>query len=98
MKRKRDANGKFVKMYPTREEYEAKIVAYELKIKFLEGVLSNVAWKAGYWKKEYLSYVEQYKGLSAYSNKQGRCIEWLVKRMGPFLRWRYFRALDKGLL
>ena len=35
MKQKRDENGKFVKMYPSREEYESKIAKLEKEIDML---------------------------------------------------------------
>jgi hypothetical protein len=50
MKQKRDAQGRFVKMYPTREEYEAKIAELETELgakRILIGNLKNLIEVAG---------------------------------------------------
>jgi hypothetical protein len=98
MKQKRDANGKFVKMYPSREEYEAKIAKLEEKVDKLALEGQEAKNEASFWRQEYNAKQYELK-----EQQQMLCTSelhrfWLIKHCGFILRWRYDKAVEKGEL
>lgn len=98
MKQKRDENGKFVKMYPSREEYEAKIAKLEKDIDTLASKGQEAKNEAAFWKQEY-GVIKK-----AYEESDGKVIDlevvkaWFLKNCGPILRWRYYKAVEEETL
>jgi hypothetical protein len=95
MKQKRDENGKFVKMYPTREEYVAKIAELEKSVDNLASQAQEAKNEAAFWKQEY--------GVmkKAYEEADDKVLDleivkaWFLKSCGPILRWRFYKAVEE---
>jgi hypothetical protein len=98
MKQKRDANGKFVKMYLSREEYVAKIAELEKTVDNLASQAQEAKNEAAFWKQEY--------GVmkKAYEESDDKVLDleivkaWFLKNCGPILRWRYYKAVEEEAL
>lgn len=95
MKQKRDENGKFVKMYPSREEYESKIAKLEKDIDMLATKAQESKNEAAFWRQEY--------GImkKAYEEADNKVLDleivkaWFLKHCGPILRWRFYKAVEE---
>lgn len=98
MKQKRDENGKFVKMYPSREEYESKIAKLEKEIDMLATKGQESKNEAAFWRQEYTAKQNELK-----EQQEMLCTSelhrfWFLKHCGFLLRWRYDKAVEKGEL
>lgn len=98
MKQKRDKNGKFVKMYPTREEYIAKIAMLEDTVDSLAHQCQEAKNDAAFWRQEYNAKQNELK-----EQQEMLCTSelhrfWFLKHCGFILRWRYYKAVDSGEL
>ena len=94
MKQKRDANGKFVKMYPTREEYESKIAKLEKDIDMLATKWQEAKNEAAFWEQEYNTKQNELK-----EQQEMLCASelhrlWFLKHCGFFLRRKYYKAVN----
>lgn len=98
MKQKRDENGKFVKMYPTREEYESKIAKLEETINKLAHDAQESKNEAAFWKQEYTAKQRELKELQEMLCTSELHRFWFLKHCGFILRWRYDKAVNKGEL
>jgi hypothetical protein len=97
MKQRRDANGKFVKMYPTREEYEAKIAKLSEECEsWFRQAQKESKW-CGEWKKSYESEVEKVHRLEHLVCIFSKSMLWLYDRV-PFWTKKKFRSYYEGLL
>lgn len=96
MKQKRDENGKFVKMYPTREEYEAKIAKLEETINKLEHHAQESKNEAAFWRQEYGGIKRWNDELEDKVTSLEIVKFWFLKNCGPILRWRYYKAVENG--
>ena len=88
MKQKRDKNGKFVKMYPTREEYIAKIAMLEDTVDSLAHQCQEAQNDAAFWRQEYNAKQNELK-----EQQEMLCTSelhrfWFLKHCGFILRWR----------
>lgn len=96
MKQKRDAQGRFVKMYPTREEYEAKIAKLEEKIESIAFRASMANNNASLWENNYHTEKERFEVAKELVNKRGEAIEWLLSKLPFWARnkfWKRFGTL-----
>jgi hypothetical protein len=98
MKQKRDANGKFVKMYPTREEYEAKIAELEKTLDKMATESQNTKNEAAFWKQEYSAMKKSYEEADDKALDLEIVKAWFLKNCGPILRWRYYKAVEEEAL
>ena len=98
MKQKRDLNGKFVKMYPSREEYEAKIALLAAELDDREQSLVKVDNELKFWKQEYNAKQNELKEKQDMLCNSELHRFWFLKHCGFILRWRYYRAVDSGEL
>ena len=71
MKQKRDAQGRFVKMHLTREEYEAKIAELEEKIESIAFRASIANNNASLWKNNYHTEKERFEVAKELVNELG---------------------------
>lgn len=94
MKQKRDKNGKFVKMYPTREEYIAKIAMLEDTVDSLAHQCQEAKNECAFWMQEHAVVAEQNRKLNKDLVRQHNIRGWFLNHAGPILRWRYFRAVN----
>ena len=96
MKQKRDAQGRFVKMHLTREEYEAKIAELEEKIESIAFRASIANNNASLWKNNYHTEKERFEVAKELVNKRGEAIEWLLSKLPFWTRnkfWKKFGTL-----
>lgn len=98
MKQKRDENGKFVKMYPSREEYESKIAKLEKEIDMLATKGQESKNEAAFWRQEYTAKQNELK-----EQQEKLCTSelhrfWFLKHCGFFLRRKYYKAVNNGEL
>lgn len=98
MKRKRDANGKFVKMYPTREEYESKIAKLEETINKLAHDAQESKNEASFWRQEYGGMKRVHDELEDKVTSLEIVKFWFLKHCGPILRWRFYKAVEEESL
>ena len=98
MKRKRDENGKFVKMYPTREEYEAKIVKLEKDIDVLAIKGQEAKNEAAFWRQEYNAKQNELKEQQEMLCASETHRFWFLEHCGFFLRRKYYNAVNNGEL
>lgn len=98
MKQKRDANGKFVKMYPSREEYEAKIAELDSTINKLAHEAQEAKNDASFWRQEYGGMKRVHDELEDKVTSLEIVKFWFLKHCGFLLRWRYYKAVNKGEL
>lgn len=97
MKQRRDANGKFVKMYPTREEYEAKIAKLETECSRWMSIANEESKWCVKWKKSYEFEVERGHELKDIGDVLIQSMLWLYDRV-PFWTKKKFRSYYEGLL
>ena len=83
MKQKRDAKGRFAKMCPTREEYEAKI--------------AKLSKECGAWKKSYEFEVEKGHQLKDIGDVLIQSMLWLYDRV-PFWTKKKFKSYYEELI
>lgn len=95
MKQKRDENGKFVKMYPTREEYEAKIALLAAELDDREQSLVKVDNELKFWKQEYSVMKKVHDELEDKVTSLEIVKFWFLKHCGPILRWRFYKAVEE---
>lgn len=98
MKQKRDEHGKFVKMYPSREEYESKIAELQKSVDRLACQVQESKNESAFWKQEYNTKQNELK-----EQQEMLCTSelhrfWFLKHCGFILRWRYYNAVNKGEL
>lgn len=98
MKQKRDANGKFVKMYPTREEYEAKIATLEKAFNKLSHEGQEAKNEAAFWKQEYTAKQNELQEVQEMLTTSETQRFWFLKHCGFFLRKKYYKAVNGGEL
>lgn len=98
MKQKRDANGKFVKMYPTREEYEARILYLEKTVDRLACQVQEAKNESAFWKQEYGVMKKSYEEADDKALDLEIVKAWFLKNCGPILRWRYYKAVEEEAL
>lgn len=98
MKQKRDANGKFVKMYLTREEYEAKIAELDSSINKLAHEAQEAKNEASFWRQEYSVMKKSYEEADDKAFDLEIVKAWFLKNCGPILRWRYYKAVEEEAL
>lgn len=96
MKQKRDANGKFVKMYLTREEYEKKVVELENRVNTLAREAQDSKNESSFWKQEYGQLKHQNEELQEMVTSLEIVKYWFLKHCGPILRCRFYKAEKKG--
>lgn len=97
MKQKRDTQGRFVKMYPTREEYEAKIAELETECnRWFSQAHEESKWCAA-WKKSYKSSVEKEHQLKDIGDVLIQSMIWLYDRV-PFWTKKQFKAYYEELI
>ena len=94
MKQKRDENGKFVKMYPTREEYEAKIAKLEETVDGLAHQCQEAKNDAAFWKQEYVEIKRVHDEMEDKVTNLEIVKFWFLKHCGPILRWRFYKAVE----
>jgi hypothetical protein len=98
MKQKRDANGKFVKMYLTREEYDAKVAELEKDVNRLALVAQDAKNQTSFWRQEY----NEIKRISEEQRMEITDLQlvkfWFLKHCGPILRWRFYKAVEEEAL
>ena len=98
MKRKRDENGRFVKMYLTREEYDAKITELEKTVDSLAKECQEAKNEVAFWKQEYETKDRLYKEQERHFKKIAAMRNWLYERAGWLTKLRYHKAQDNGEL
>jgi chromosome segregation ATPase len=98
MKQKRDANGKFVKMYPTREEYEAKVKTLRAELDDREKSLVIADNELKFWKQEFGELKRTNERLQESVTSLEVVKYWFLKHCGPILRWRYNKAVEEEKL
>ena len=98
MKQKRDENGKFVKMYPSREEYELKIAKLEERIDSLEHSAVQTNNELAFWKQEYNRVKALHRGQETFLKQVLAMRNWLYKRCGIITKIRYNKAKANGEL
>lgn len=98
MEQKRDANGKFVKMYPSREEYEAKIKALRAELEDREKSLARADNELKFWKQEFGELKRTNERLQESVTNLEVIKYWFLKHCGFFLRKKYYRAVENGEL
>jgi hypothetical protein len=98
MKQKRDANGKFVKMYLTREEYDVKIADMQETIDSIAHQAQEAKNESAFWRQEYDSLSLKNKGLEASLKKITSMRNWLYENAGFFLKSRYIKEVEKGTI
>jgi chromosome segregation ATPase len=98
MKQKRDENGKFVKMYPSREEYEAKIKTLRAELEDREKSLEKVNNELKFWKQEFGELKRTNEKLQESVTSLEVVKYWFLKHCGFFLRKKYYRAVEKDEL
>lgn len=98
MKQERDANGKFVKMYPTREEYEARIIYLEKTVDRLSCQVQEAKNESALWKQEYGVMKKSYEEADDKALDLEIVKAWFLKNCGPILRWRYYKAVEEEAL
>jgi hypothetical protein len=97
MKQKRDAQGRFVKMYPTREEYEAKIAKLSEECdSWFKQAQKESRWSAA-WKRSYESEVEKGHQLKDIGDILIQSMIWLYDR-APFWTKKQFKAYYEELI
>lgn len=97
MKQKRDAQGRFVKMYLTRQEYEARIAQLsEEREAMFRRACEESNWCAT-WKKSYESSVEKEHQLKDIGDILIQSMIWLYDRV-PFWTKKQFKAYYEELI
>jgi hypothetical protein len=96
MKQKKDAKGRFVKMYITREEYEAKIAKLQETIDSLAIAGQQAKNDAAYWKQEYICVKQTLREQEEMTERAVKMRNWLYSHGSIILRWRYRCARRAG--
>lgn len=94
MKQKRDENGKFVKMYPSREEYESKIAKLEETVDGLAHQCQEAKNEAAFLKQEYSEMKRVHDEMEDKVTSLEIVKFWFLKHCGPILRWRFYKAVE----
>ena len=98
MKQKRDENGKFVKMYLTRDEYDAKVAELEKTIDSLAKAGQEAKNEAAFWKQEYETKGRLYREQEIQFKKIAAMRNWLYDHAGCITKMRYNKAKQDGEL
>ena len=98
MKQKRDENGKFVKMYPTRKEYDAKVAELERTADSLAKACQEAKNEAAFWKQEYELENRLYREQEIQFKKIAAMRNWLYEHAGWLTKLRYHKAKENGEL
>lgn len=98
MKQKRDENGKFVKMYKTREEYDALIAELEKARDILAATGQEAKNEAAFWKQEYETKDRLYREQEIQFKKIAAMRNWLYEHSGWLTKLRYHKAKENGEL
>lgn len=96
MEQKRDENGRFVKMYLTREEYDAKVAELQKTIDTLAQKAQEAKNEAAYWKQEYTCVKRMLREQEVMTGRAVKMRNWLYSHGGIILRLRYNCARREG--
>jgi hypothetical protein len=81
-------------MYPTREEYEAKIAKLEETVDGLAHQCQEAKNESAFWKQEYSEMKRVHDEMEDKVTSLEIVKFWFLKHCGPILRWRYYKAVD----